>query len=407
MNEPAPRSLPGLLPCAALIAAFAFITLQAHGQQVAAIRYRVPYSVAKPVITATFTSESCRAYRQNAVLKAAEVGYGRRAAGALDVDPRFQVVALDQPVRDASGRLITNRDILYRHRATGAFGRLEVKDVSTSSQRSHLKNYQRQIRVMAQERRETGKHQAIVNQSSVIPELREYAAKHQVTFYENVVTSDSGAATRGATAVANVLKDVCDVFSETPQALKAWRNYRQGSGSLEEAGFRTLSTAAGGAYALSGLSSTLGSGNSPAGQWAGRLGRVGRMAHAAGWASSAGALGVRGYQWYTGEISTRQMTTETASAAGGFAGAWAGAGAGGWAGIKIGAAIAAFAGPEAVPAGAAAGGCIGTVSGAIGGAWAVQKLVSTGLDSIYSRLDDQQQELLFAELLRYYEERSH
>ncbi|MFM8478724.1 MAG: hypothetical protein ACKOEO_23310, partial [Planctomycetaceae bacterium] len=121
---------------------------------------------------------------------------------------------------------------------------------------------------------------------------------------------------------------------------------------------------------------------------------------------SAGALGVRGYQWYTGEISTRQMTTETVSAAGGIAGAWAGAAAGGWAGAKIGGAVALVAGPEAVPVGAAAGGFIGTVSGAIGGGWAVQKLVSTGVDSIYSRLDEQQQEILLAELLQFYERQS-
>lgn len=466
MNDPARHTSTGLLRCAALIAAIACTMHQAHGQQTAAIRYRVPYSSAKPAITSGFTSESSLAQRRHAVLKAAEVGYGSRAAGvlgnsvdviattpggeglalrmavgnpavrkgalraarvagALEGDPRFQVVALDQPVRDASGRLITDRDILYLHRATGALGRLEVKDVTTSSQRSNLRNYQRQIREMGLEQRKTGQQQAFVNRRSVIPELREYAEKYQVTVYENVVTSDRNAARQGTTPVTDVLNEIdarhrlsfrlrssatgfglLMAAREVPLALKAWQNYREGSGLLEEAEFRTLSTGAAGAFALSGSASTVASGMSPAGRWAGRLARVGRVANAAGWAFSAGALGVRGYQWYTGEISTRQMTTETVSAAGGIAGAWAGAVTGGWAGAKIGGAVALVAGPEAVPVGAAAGGFIGTVSGAIGGGWAVQKLVSTGVDSIYSRLDEQQQKILFAELLQFYERQS-
>ncbi|MFM8476179.1 MAG: hypothetical protein ACKOEO_10330, partial [Planctomycetaceae bacterium] len=336
MNDPARHTSTGLLRCAALIAAIACTMHQAHGQQTAAIRYRVPYSSAKPAITSGFTSESSLAQRRHAVLKAAEVGYGSRAAGvlgnsvdviattpggeglalrmavgnpavrkgalraarvagALEGDPRFQVVALDQPVRDASGRLITDRDILYLHRATGALGRLEVKDVTTSSQRSNLRNYQRQIREMGLEQRKTGQQQAFVNRRTVIPELREYAAKYQVTVYENVNLSDSGAATRWTTAIADVLNDidlrnrlsalsrvtehVYQVFTDAPPALKAWQHYRQGSGSLEEAEFRSLSTGAAGAFALSGSASTVASGMSPAGRWAGRLARVGRVAN--------------------------------------------------------------------------------------------------------------------------------
>ena len=102
------------------------------------IGYRTPYAIAKPVISSSFSVGSSLDRRRAAVMRAAEVGNGRRAgaalgnsievlaktpggesltqrfavdnpfvrkgalraarlAGALDVDLRFKVVALDQP----------------------------------------------------------------------------------------------------------------------------------------------------------------------------------------------------------------------------------------------------------------------------------------------------------------------
>lgn len=468
MNNFNDRISRALLCCLSLICALEFQTRRSLGQETLSLPYRTPYSEAKRVISTSFAPDVSMDQRRQAVLSAAEVGYGRRladrlrnpvnvlaktpgglglalrmtvdnrsvkkgalraalVAGALDADPRFQVIALDQPVRDGSGRLITDRDILYRHRGTGALGRMEVKDVSVVSQKKkkNMQEYKRQIREMGLEQRKTGQRQAFVNRRTVIPELQEYAKQHQVTVYENVVTSDTNAARNGTTPVADVIDDIERsarlsfrirataagfgvVMSaiETPRAFKAWRSYVQGDGSLSEAGYRTLSVAAGGSFASSGVASTIASRIVASSPWASRLGRLGKIARRAGMALSAGALGVRGYQWYSGEISTRQMTIETTAAAGGFAGAWAGAVAGGWAGAELGGFIGMFAGPKGASLGAAVGGLLGSVGGAIGGAWAGQTIVAKGVESIYSRLDEEQQDLLFAEFLRIYEAKS-
>ena len=429
----------------------------------ASISYRMPYSIAKPIILSPFSSISSLDQRRAAVLRAAEVGYGSRAtgalgnsidvlaktpggsnlalrlavdnssvrkgalraarvAGALGTDSRFQVVALDQPVRDYAGRLLTDRDIAYRHRATGALGRIEVKDVSGSSQRTKLQDYKRQIRLMGRERRQTGQQQAFVNRRIIIPELREYASHHHVFVYENVVTSSRSAARPGTVPVTDVF-DALDrnarltfrlraagagfglVMSaiEAPKAVIAWENYSQDSGSLSEASFRSMTFASGGSFAVAGGASTLATQINASSRSAVLLGRVGKVAGPLGATLAVGSMSVRSYQWYSGELNTRQFTTETTSVGGGIAGAWAGATAGGWAGAKLGGLVGAFVGPEGIPPGAAFGGFVGTMGGAIAGAWAGQTTTAIGIESIYSRLDDKHQDLLFVELRRIYE----
>ena len=60
-------------------------------------------------------------------------------------------------------------------------------------------------------------------------------------------------------------------------------------------------------------------------------------------------------------------------------------------------------GPEGIPAGAVVGGFVGSMGGAIAGAWAGQTITKIGIESIYSRLDDRQQEQLFIAVSRIYE----
>ena len=449
---------------------FLVVPISSYGQELAvnttSVSYRTPYAIAKPIVSSSFSSTSSLDQRRGAVLRAAEVGYGRRAtgalgnsidvlartpgglnlalrlavdnasvrkgalraarvAGALNADSRFQIVALDQPARDYTGRLLTDRDIAYRHRATGALGRIEVKDVSEASQRTKLQDYKRQIRLMGLEQRQTGQQQAFVNRRKMIPELREYANRHRVLMFENVVTSSRNAARTGTFSISDVF-DTLDQNArvasrlrtagigigllvsafEGPRAVNAWQNYSDGNGSLSEASFRTMSFASGGSFAVSGVTATLATNINASSRSAMLLGRIGKTAGPLGAALAAGAMSVRGYQWYSGELNNRQFTTEVTSAGGGIAGAWAGAGAGGWAGAKLGGVAGAFVGPEGIPPGAAIGGFFGSMGGAIAGAWAGQTITGIGIESIYSRLEVKQQDELLMALRRIYESKA-
>ncbi len=88
-----------------------------------------------------------------------------RVAVAIDRDSRFKVIALDEQVPSRYGK--TDRDIVYRHRATGIRGRIEVKDVTPRSQYSDRERMQRQIQLMAAEQRRTGQPQTLLNRRQV------------------------------------------------------------------------------------------------------------------------------------------------------------------------------------------------------------------------------------------------
>jgi hypothetical protein len=97
-------------------------------------------------------------------------------------DPRFQLVALDQPVNESYGR--TDKDLVLRNRQTGQRVRVEVKDVKPASQRADLERIKGQIDKMAAEYRRTGELQAWANRQETIPAIKEYARQKGVPTYE-------------------------------------------------------------------------------------------------------------------------------------------------------------------------------------------------------------------------------
>ena len=97
-------------------------------------------------------------------------------------DPRFQLVAVDQPVNAPYGR--TDKDLVLRHRQTGQRSRVEVKDVKPASQRADLERIKGQIDKMAAEYRRTGELQAWANRQETIPAIKEYARQKGVPTYE-------------------------------------------------------------------------------------------------------------------------------------------------------------------------------------------------------------------------------
>ena len=442
------------------------------GQEIAIddLQYRTPYKTVKPTITAAFAEGSSLEARKFAVLKAAETAYGKNAAKALggsesvlarikggealakrfgvdnrsvrkgalrasrvgqsiDADPRFKLLAFDQPVYDRRGRLLTDRDIVYRHRSTGMLGRMEVKDVTPESQKSSSRKYKRQIRLMAEEQLRTGQTQAFVNRRSVIPSLHEYAAQRGVRVYENIVTTTNSLAAPNTIHINNVLEDldrvartqtgirraglglgVAAATLEAIQSVRAWNDYLAGDDSVLEASYHTALTGAAGSFAARGIASEILTRVNPSGRTAAILGGLKKYSTPFAVGLTGVSTGIRGYQWYSGELTTREFVTEASGnvggLAGGLVGAWAGAGAGGYLGLKTGAVIGLFFGPEGAPIGAAIGGSVGSfvgmVGGGVAGAWAVQQATVYGVESIYSRLDATQKRELFVLLSYYY-----
>lgn len=423
---------------------------QAQELAIGDLRYQTPYRFVKTAVTDAFNAQSTLESRKYAVLKAAETAYGSRAktvlgggedllarvdggealtkrfgvgnrsvrkgalralrvARAIDNDSRFKLLALDQPVLDKRGRIRTDRDIVYRSRSTGARGRIEVKDVTIATQRSNLHGYKRQIRLMGEEQKRTGQAQAFVNRRPVSPALKQYAKNHGVRVYENVVTSrknmdlpnvvpattvlddlDREAKSRARTRQAGIGFGAAFVILEGANTVKAWGAYRNGDETFSQAGYQTALTGAGASFVTRGVATDMLTRVNPSGRAASYLRGVSRFAGPAGMAFTGVAMGFRGYQFYTGEISTRQFVMETSTTTGGIAGGLLGA----WTGAAIGG----FGGPFAivtVPAGAIIGG--------VGGAWLGSTVASAGVESMYGRLDEAQKQELFRQLALYYQ----
>ncbi len=424
------------------------------------LRYKSPYSVAKPVLTRAFDPTGTVSQRRSAVLAAARVAYGSRAAGALgdavdtlartpggqslashfavdnrnvqkgalrtarvaaafDRDPRFRVVAVEEWVRDSGRR--TDRDIVYRHRASSSRGRIEVKDVGKPGQRSNLLKYKRQIRLMSLEQLETGQPQAFVNRRTVIPALKQYAERRGVAVYENVVTSRRGAQVPGATRIEQVLDDLNQksnaqlrgtalatsvgtlvAFSEGSKALAAWRGRHADPGMRQEAVYHGLLALSGAAFAVRGPLVMTTRKLDPTTTLSRVLSRTTRIARPAGVVLLGTAAAYRTAQWMQGEMNNRQFAVYVVPSAGEAAGAFSGAWAGGIAGAKIGGGLGALVGPEGVPLGAAIGGFAGLVGGGLAGAWFGETIASSQIEAYFDALDETQRQRLFQEVREHY-----
>lgn len=457
------------LYCFALLLPYLLGSLSAFPQESAlsSIGYQTPYQIAKPSIEAAFLSSSPLQAKREALIRAAIKGYGSRAdmvlgnatetlartpggmktarglasdspaqrkgaarlvrmVDAFESDSRFKVIDVEQGVYSRRGKMVTDRDLVFRHRGSGSLGRIEVKDAIPSSQYSNIKTYKRQIRQLAAEQRATGQPQAFINRRPLIPSLKQYAAQQGVAAYGKVVTSSASVGKAGNIPVSQVLDDLDRVAtrnfrlraagtgfglvmaaSESSLAFQTWNNYLVGNGTWSDASYHTLMASSGASFAIGGVSSMLATQVNASSRLAMALGRVGRYAGPAGYVLMGGAIGMRGYQYYHGEINTRQFVYATSTTGSALVGGLAGAATGGWLGTKVGAGLGALGGPFAeatIPAGAGIGGFLGMAGGGIAGAWSGQQIATYGVESYYSLLDSQQQTQLVASLRKFYSE---
>jgi hypothetical protein len=115
-------------------------------------------------------------------------GYRREVlyAVAYHNDPRFSLVEMNRPLRRTWGN--TDADLVIRHHQSGQSGRIEVKDYSVNSQRTHLSKLKVQIDKMSLEGRKTGQLQFWMNARPVIPAVYQYGEKSGVLVSGNVKT---------------------------------------------------------------------------------------------------------------------------------------------------------------------------------------------------------------------------
>jgi hypothetical protein len=346
----------------------------------------------------------------------------------LQNDSRFKLLEVNQSVYE-SGRLITDRDIAFQHRATGLIGRIEVKDISLESQRSSLEHYKVQINKMAAEMERTGQPQAWVNRREVSAQLRQYANSKGIPVYENVVTGErplranevrmdkvlddlnvgcvrlarssiilsSGTETglgllmlvSSAPATYHDAMTMLDPNSRsTPAALRLGQDSSLTLGGLGFTARGTIGLAA--VMSETAANSRLLMGIS---RWAGR----------AGWVGVAGSYGFVVFQYANGTITEREFMSSTAAFGGGLVGGAGGGWAGGWIGGGVGGVVGfVIAGPPGVPVGATIGAGIGTTGGAIGGGYLGANLASNAVNNRYQLKDAGQQQEFQDWLLAYY-----
>lgn len=105
-------------------------------------------------------------------------------------DPRFKLLGVDEPQFGEDGRMITDKDIVFEHKATGVRCRIESKAVKLSSQISNRTKYKAQLDKMAEEFEKTGELQAWVNRYEVDPILKDYAESLGIPVFEKVETGE-------------------------------------------------------------------------------------------------------------------------------------------------------------------------------------------------------------------------
>lgn len=318
-------------------------------------------------------------------------GYVRELlyAKAIHNDPRFQLISMNEILKRPWGN--TDADIRFRYGKHGLFGRIEVKDVSPSSQSSNIKKLKRQIDKMAREYRHTGQPQIWANRRETIPSIKAYARNQGILVFEKVSTgqisrtkgmpsaeflnevasqTEKQQGTRAVQGGAQlgfglwVLRDTAPAARSDLQMLldsntrsnEAWRRFGE-HGSL---------FAAGGAMSVSGAARL---GNQYANQaWQARLFRFGRLGGTASMLALASGEAFMISRYLADDISSRAFWTSqwtlVGSAAGGYCGSLAGGALGSltW-----------------TPFGTTAGALLGSIPGS----WAGGKVSVYGADSYY------------------------
>jgi hypothetical protein len=317
-------------------------------------------------------------------------------------DPRFQLVAVDQPVNAPYGR--TDKDLVLRDKLTGQSSRIEVKDVKPASQRADLDRIKGQIGKMAAEFRQTGELPVWVNRRETIPAIKEYARQNGVAVYDNIPAKDfhdkilnkiktasdlktrsslAGGAGEMGIGIWMLAQSAPETLADLEDVLNSDTRNKQDVLQLGEHGTMSLSAislSAAGASRLIGYSRLVSNVRT-----LNELGAVSKWGGRAGVALFLVSEGFVIAEWQSGGLNDRQFYTIQGGLGGGLAGGAGGTAVGAWIGGGLGALCVGFE-EFTVPAGVAIGGVMGGVGGGFGGS----SLGAGAVDRIYQSKDEVQ-----------------
>jgi hypothetical protein len=333
---------------------------------------------------------------------------------------QFRLEALNQLTKTPLGK--TDLDLVLRHKATGTGLRVEVKSMRPASQRTNLPDIYRQIDKMAWDAQRHGRLQAWVNSGEVIPQIKDYAARHGVAVYEHAHTGKAGRlpgrlamddviAREGqrcyqsrAVRTAGLLRLGGSVFmlaqgsSALLDDLRSLRHAEgEGLATMAQFGRDGSLVLAGGSLTVAGLADI--SRLTKLGEGSTKLRAVSRWGNRLGMTATLATGGIMFYQYHAGELSQRQLYTEGVGLGAGFgtglAAGWALGKAGVWVGGAIGFGLG---GPPGAALGATIGGLLGGVGGGVGGGYLGSSLAS-GQTAAYFELKDRRQQEKYQEFL--------
>jgi hypothetical protein len=318
-------------------------------------------------------------------------GYRRELLYAIEFsnDPRFSLEEMNRALNRSWGN--TDADIVIRHKSTGLYGRVEVKDVSLASQATNLTKYKGQMDKMALEARLTGQPQFWINRRKVHQDLQKYANEKGVVALGEVKTGRSPAGNEMSSkdAMNAVAKEMAQatqrraIAGSTGLAYGAWMLVESVPGALDA--FHTVLNSEArtaqawrrlgeqGSYTMAGGGMTLSGGALLWSRYAseGVQGQLFHLSRIGGIASFA-ALGLGEAflisRHVYGDVSSREFwTTQSvlgSALVGGIAGSWVGGAIG-----------ALWENPLTIDIGAVLGGAAGT--------WAGQRIGALGADYYY------------------------
>jgi hypothetical protein len=329
-------------------------------------------------------------------------GYRRELLYATTIynDPRFSLVEMNRPIKRPWGN--TDADIVFKHRGSGEYGRIEVKDYSEKSQVTNAGKLKRQIRQMDWERRLTGVPQFWMNARPATADIKLYAAQHGVIVIENVKTGASALNRPGVTSSKEALGQIDRAYKDSVRhkslhasgsiGFGAWilvgavpnLGSAIGNSGKEMSTVESLRIAEAGSYVLAGsgmLVSGVSKGSSsyvPSYKGKAHLHQIGRIGGAVGLLGLVSAEGLLIARYRTGDISDREFWTNQWVLGATGTGSYLGAGLGRLAG--------------GIVTRSQIGASIGGFGGAIGGGLAGEKFARLTADTWYehksSRLDD-------------------
>ena len=299
-------------------------------------------------------------------------------------DPRFDLVAVDQPVNASYGR--TDKDLVLRHTQTGQRSRIEVKDVKPASQRADLERIKGQISKMSAEYRRTGELQAWANRQETIPAIKEFAQQNGIPVYERMKQAEFSkllddlerrsiveARVKLAGGTLSTAGGIALLYTSTRGLLSNIQSDSHDLSTKFRIGEQSAMFVAGSGFTASGLAQ-IGSG------FARTEGTLARLSSLTKWGNRAGIIGVVvgesvgiGIDYYNWDnMTARQKAVSKTQHVVGFGTFAAGFGIGLAAGIET--------GPGAI--------AIGLATGVA--SYAASKAATAIVDSSYDRLDKEQ-----------------